>query len=143
MVGLGVVSRDFPLAGSAPGKSTAAALKSDAQHPVTHHGVDRGTCECPKRSAPPERPKELPLEPSVKNIPGMKAWLLKTYAASAFNRCPHQPLPAMKGPPLEIHLKPDAIPRRISTPATIPLHWQDKVKADLDRDVALGVIEPV
>ena len=32
---------------------------------------------------------------------------------------------------------------KVSTPATILLHWQDQVKADLDSDVALEVIEKV
>ena len=49
----------------------------------------------------------------------------------------------MEGPPLEIHLDPAAKPRYVSTPSTVPLHWQDKVKADIDRDVRMGVIEPV
>ena len=73
----------------------------------------------------------------------MKAWLLDRYAASAFNKCPHQPLPQMDGPPVEIHLVEDAVPRKVATPATIPLHWQEQVKADLERDMALGVIEQV
>ena len=29
------------------------------------------------------------------------------------------------------------------TPVPIPLHWEDKVYRDIQRDVALGVIEPV
>ena len=49
----------------------------------------------------------------------------------------------MSGPPLEIHLDPNAAPRYTSTPSTVPLHWQEKVKADIDRDVRMGVIEPV
>ena len=30
-----------------------------------------------------------------------------------------------------------------TTPATVPLQWQEKVKSDLDRDVAMGVLEKV
>ena len=37
----------------------------------------------------------------------------------------------------------DAIPRKVATPATIPFHWQEQFKADLERDVALRVIEHV
>ena len=44
----------------------------------------------------------------------------------------------MEGPPLEIHLDPNACPRYVSTPSTVPLHWQDKVKADIDRDVRMS-----
>ena len=49
----------------------------------------------------------------------------------------------MRGPPVEIHLDQKAIPRVCHTPANVPLHWQDKVKSDLERDEALGVIEKV
>ena len=34
-------------------------------------------------------------------------------------------------------------PFAIYTPARVPAHWEEKVKADIDRDVALGVLEPV
>ena len=39
----------------------------------------------------------------------------------------------MSGPPLEIYLDPNASPRYVSTPSTVPLHWQEKVKADINR----------
>ena len=78
------------------------------------------------------------MAPSTSNNVEMRAWLLERYASSAFNKCTHQPL---DGWPVEIHLVNDAISRKVSTPATIPLHWQDQVKADLDSDVALGVIK--
>jgi hypothetical protein len=49
----------------------------------------------------------------------------------------------MDGPPVEIHLDPNAPPKACSTPANIPIHWQDQVHKDLLRDEALGVIERV
>jgi hypothetical protein len=49
----------------------------------------------------------------------------------------------MKGPPLTLNIDPNAIPAAIHTPIPVPLHWQDEVKAGLDRDVRLGVLEPV
>ena len=73
----------------------------------------------------------------------MKKWLLDRFKSSTFNKCTHQVLPEMKGPPLEIHLKNEATPKCVFTPATIPLHWQEKVKEDLDNDVKMGVLEPV
>ena len=44
---------------------------------------------------------------------------------------------------MEIHLKDDAIPRRVMKPLPVPIHWRDMVKDQLDSDVRLGVIEKV
>ena len=38
---------------------------------------------------------------------------------------------------------PDAAPVAHHAPVPVPAHWQEEVKAGLDRDVRLGVIEPV
>ena len=38
---------------------------------------------------------------------------------------------------------PDTAPVAHHTPVQVPVHWQEEVKAGLDRDVRLGVIEPV
>lgn len=46
-------------------------------------------------------------------------------------------------PPLRILLKEGATPHAIHHPATIPIHWLDKVKQDWERDINLGVIERV
>ena len=73
----------------------------------------------------------------------MKKWLLNTFAASTFNTCPHQPLPHMSGPAIQIHIDETAKPKASHTPASIPIHWQEQVHADLLRDEALGVIERV
>ena len=47
------------------------------------------------------------------------------------------------GPPMRLMIDPDADPVAFHTPIPIPLHWQDEVKAGLDQDVRLGVLEPV
>jgi hypothetical protein len=49
----------------------------------------------------------------------------------------------MAGPPLQLMVDPEATPVAHHTPVPVPLHWQDEVKAGLDADVQLGVIEPV
>ena len=49
----------------------------------------------------------------------------------------------MEGPPMRIMIDNDAKPVAHHTPVPVPLHWQDEVKAGLDQDVLLGVIEPV
>ena len=73
----------------------------------------------------------------------MKTWLLERYASSTFNTCLHRPLHCMAGPPIEIHISPSAKPRAFHTLASIPLHWQQQVNADLLRDEALGILEKV
>ena len=40
-------------------------------------------------------------------------------------------------------IDPNAKPVAHHNPIPIPLHWQEQVKAGLDQDVALGVIEPM
>ena len=49
----------------------------------------------------------------------------------------------MHGEPLEIFLNPHAKPVAVHTPIPVPVHWQEQVKRELDRDVRLGVIEEV
>lgn len=73
----------------------------------------------------------------------MKDWLLKRYASSTFNTCPHRALLCMEGPPIEIHVDPAATSKACHTAAIVPLHWQRKVYDDVLRDEALGVIERV
>lgn len=47
----------------------------------------------------------------------------------------------MTGKILDITFVSDARPSAVHTP--VPRHWKKRVKQDLDRDVALGIIEPV
>ena len=49
----------------------------------------------------------------------------------------------MQGPPLRLMVDHDAAPVAHHTPVPVPVRWQEEVKAGLDRDVRLGVIEPV
>ena len=49
----------------------------------------------------------------------------------------------MQGPPLRLMVDPDAAPVAHQTPVPVPVHWQEEVKAGLDRDVRIVVIEPV
>ena len=88
-------------------------------------------------------PDVLPFEPVPKNIDLMKEWLFKTFASFPFNTCPHQPLPRMSGPDIQIHVDENATPKACHTPASIPIHWKDQVHAQLLRDEAIGVIERV
>ena len=100
-------------------------------------------CDCPDRSLPPEPPDQPPFQPVPGNIPKLEQWIKDFYAASAFNCCECQPLPKMHGPPLKIFMQDGVRPVASHSPIPIPVHWQKQVKAGLDRDVRLGVIEKV
>ena len=134
MIQLGVIGRDFPTVSGTPPVSISA---SSCDH------IELAECGCPKRALPPGRPDELPFPCTEDNIPHMEKWLLDRYASSTLNTCPHQVLPNMSGPPVEIHIDPKAKPMCASVPSQVPLHWEAQVKSDLERDELLGVIEKV
>ena len=135
MIQLGVVPKDFPKVGAAFPHPSACSASVNSLPEVS--------CDCAQRLPPPGRPDQLPFEPCPENVPKMKQWLLKRYANSTFNKCPHKPLPEMKGPPVKFHIDPKAVPVNLCKPAPVPLHWQEQVLDELNRDVALGVLERV
>ena len=97
------------------------------------------SCGCPLRCLPPNPPTALPYAATEANIPKLKAWMKDYYADSSFNKCESQKLPLMTGfPPLEFHVDNNFKPTVISKSATIPVNWYDQVKAEIDRDVAMG-----
>ena len=49
----------------------------------------------------------------------------------------------MEGKPLNIEFIPGAKPTAVHTPILVPNHWKKREKEELDRDVALGILEPV
>ena len=96
-------------------------------------------CSCPRRVGVPDRPKVLPFPARVENNEHMK----ENFSGSTFNTCPHQKLPCMAGPEVQIHIDDNVQPKACHTPASIPIHWQEQVHADLLREEAPGVIEKV
>lgn len=107
-------------------------------------GRELASCGCFKRTHPPPPPAHPSFTITPHNTDKVRDWLLDYYAASAFNNCSHQTLPLMSGlAPLRILTKDDAKPYAVHKPSTIPAHWLDQVKADLDQDVSLGVLEKV
>ncbi len=58
-----------------------------------------------------------------------KEQLIKEFESVFQEDCP---LKEMQGPPMKIELEPDAVPVCWHKAYTIPLHWQEKVKAQLD-----------
>lgn len=89
-------------------------------------------CDCPQGAETPTRPTTLSMPATEANREALRRHL-ELYTQSTFNTCPHQPLPRMSGPPLRLMLDNDATP--------VAIHWQNEVKAGLDPDVRLGVLE--
>ena len=136
LVALGAIPHDFPAVPVSWLRDTVASVETSS-HPQ---------CPCfQRREDPPPMPTQLPpgLTATENNVPKLKQWLLDHYASSAFNTCEHQPLPMMKCEPLELHVDPQAKPVAIHKPGAVPIHWQEKVYQDLERDVQIGVLEKV
>ena len=116
-----------------PEKKKSEPTKQDTKRP----------CNCPTRSQPPMRPIPLPVPATEANRSVLEQHLRTIFKASTFNTCCHQPLPMMAGPPLRLNIDPEATPVVAHKAASVPVHWEGKVKEHLDRDVRLGVIEKV
>ena len=148
MVQLGVIPPSFPSIGSTivQQQSDIAAARTNSTPAGKPAPCKSGVaeCGCPVRTVGPDLPQKLPFTPTENNIPAMKSYMLDKYASSVFNQCPHQELPSIDAPAMKFHVNvKDMKPVCLKTPASIPLHWQDQVYAELERDIALGVIEKV
>ena len=137
MMQLAIIPKDFPRIGAA---KMINRDTSDISELVS--GMNKSICTCPKRTLPPGRPSRLPFIPTPGNIPEFEAWCKERYASSTYNQCPHQHLPEMGDTtPLKIHVDVDAKPVARLKPGFIPLHQYDRVISDLNRDIAMGVLE--
>ena len=139
-IALGMISSSFPVIGETHHSNNGAASSTPSTAPVSD---STHPCECPLRVVPPPRPTSLPFPATEENRERLEKWILDYYKSSTFNVCEHQPLPMMSGPPMQLMVDRDARPVAYHTPIPVPIHWQDAVKAGLDQDVRLGVIEPV
>ena len=133
---LGLITESFPTVGE-------TAANPHASNSPVFSAQTTSPCHCPWRQPPPPKPTQLPFPATDANRERLEHWLLDYYRSSTFNTCEHQPLPLMDGPPMRLMIDPDAEPKAYYTPIPVPLHWQAAVKAGLDQDVALGVLEPV
>ena len=90
----------------------------------------------------PDRPARIPFPPTEENVPRLEGFLRQQFGSSTFNK-EDAPLPAMNGPPHTIHLTEDAVPHARHSPIPVSKHWEAEVKAQLDEDERMGVIEKV
>ena len=155
---LGIISNTFPTIGAFAMESGDAAINAlkddiltsedDSQTEMkefkTCEGLDVDKCSCPKRELPPPVPDSCPFPPNEENLERLEGWIRERYRASTFNTCNCQPLPLMNGsPPLELFIDPTAKPVACHKPAQVPIHFRERVEAELRRDVRLGVLEEV
>ena len=104
---------------------------------------EESVCKCPLRGGTPDRPVTLPMPATSENVEKLRQWLVDTFSATAFNQCDHQQIPELTGTPMDIKVKKDETPIAVYTPIPVAHHWKKQVKADIDRDVRLGIIEQV
>ena len=130
MMDLGTLSRDFPTPGCAF-PSTNSQINGLLSTDSTPPRPSTEPCQCPRRGPVPPRPTKLPFPCTPDNNDQMEEWLRHYFGSSVFNVCPHQPLPSMDRPLLEIHLSKDPVPIAHSKPASIPIHWQQQVYDEL------------
>ena len=79
-----------------------------------------------------------------KDVAGFDTLIVSRYMKSGFNNSKIQPLKLMfTDRPLELFVDPNIKPVAIHKAAVIPVHLKAAVKADLDRDVRLGILEKV
>ena len=131
MIQLCIVPPNFPSIGGA--NSSDEAFSETA-------AID--SCPCLPRRQSSGRPDQLPMPATEENIPAMKEYLLDKYKDNVFNQCIHQRIPRMNGPPMRIHVDPEAEGTVVTKPGKCPLHWEEKVNNKFDQDVSMGVIEP-
>ncbi|CAG2218786.1 unnamed protein product [Mytilus edulis] len=144
-IALRMISDSFPTIGEID--DTQQTLGTENSHNITNNigsvnSLDT-TCNCPQRKLPPPMPRNLPYPATEDNLEKIKQFLMDYYKSSTFNTCDHQPLPLMDGPPMRLMVDPEAEPVAHHTPVPVPIHWKEEVKAGLDQDVRLGVLEPV
>ena len=139
-IALEMIHNNFPSMGVATSQHTAqhAALQQRCS------AEDQTkTCSCPRRQQPPPPPTKLPFPAVEENRVWLQQYLLDYYKSNTFNTCEHQTLPLMDTLPIKLMVDPQAEPVAHLTPVPVPLHWCDAVKAGLDHDVQLGVLEQV
>ena len=49
----------------------------------------------------------------------------------------------MKCEPLKLHVDPNATTTDVHKPALVPIHWQNKIYENLERNIRIGVLECV
>ena len=149
---LGMITKNFPTVGEtphtrSPSKPDTACDATDTPGSDSHtdapESATSSLCTCPHREIPPPQPTKIPFPATENNRMNLQQWLLDYDRTSTFNTCEHQPLLLMESVPIRLMVDPSAEPVAHHTLIPVPIHWQEDVKASLDQEVSLGVLEPV
>ena len=136
-INLGILSNRFPTI-----DNTVDTVTVNECQNIDPEDPDK--CQCPPREETPPAPASIPFPPTEENIPKLKQWILDHYSTSAFLCCKNQPLPMVNTTPtMKLYVDPEAKPKAFHKPYPVPVHWKADIKAGLDADVKLGVIEKV
>ena len=144
---LGIISSKFPIIGENSNLQKTAAIGQSHSPVQKEKSTDvkpkeLAPCGCPRRTLPsPVKKPQCGF--SEKNRDILENYLLEHFKSSTFNTCTHQLLPEMHGPVMRLMVDRIAKPVAIHKAIPVPIHFQEAVKAGLDSDVRLGVIEPV
>ena len=71
----------------------------------------------------------------------LEQYIRDYYKHSAFNMCPHQPLRMMTGEPLRIIVDPTVWSFAVHKPVPVPIHWQQEVKDQIDKDCKMVLLK--
>ena len=151
---LGLISADFPKIGEhlvgldekIKGVRVNNVQGQEAKEIFQEEGVcdpdSIKPCRCPRREYV-DPPTQVPFPPIEENRRKLEDWITNYYASSAFLSCKRQEMPCTEGPPMKIHLQPDAVPVAIHKPVPVPLHFRAEVYANIEADVKRGVLRKV
>merc|ERR1711954_344359 len=151
---LGLISQDFPKIGEhlqrlgdqIKGVKVNKVQRQESGEIFQEEGVcdpdSSKPCRCPRRECV-DPPINLPFPPVEENREKLEEWIKNYYASSAFMSCKRQEMPCTQGPPMKIHLQPDAVPVAIHKPVPVPLHIREEVYANIEADVKRGVLRKV
>lgn len=90
------------------------------------------------QSASPTKPITLPFLLREENFVPLEGWLVRHFSSTSFNT--PQPLPVITGTPPHIHPAANAVPFACHTPTSVPKHWEEEVRAQIDENVRRHVL---
>ena len=161
LINLGLISRSqFSDAEESEVQAALSAVQKDlCKHRQFVNASGETDCTCPRRVVADEPTDEtvkkldkkiesykeqMKKGASTEDIKSkMESEILEEFKATALNICETQEIKGMTGKGLIIELKPGAKPTKHMRPVPVPLNLSATAKADLDRDVRLGILEPV